>query len=193
MKLTQHLCALLASSALALSLNVQAQPIALVSSEKDNAITVINLATLGVQGIIPTCKRPRHMQLTPDRRQLLVACGNDNTADVIDIATRKSVGRIPLSDGPEIFDLSPDGKTLYVSNEDDAELSVIDVAGKKKLASIKVGKEPEGVKVSHDGKTVYVASEVASDMQLDSGFLRVRLCRIRNKFALLWQQMEAKV
>ena len=97
---------------------VLADGIALVSSEKDHALTVIDLKTLAVTGTVPTCKRPRHMQPTPDGKQLLVACGESNAADVIDLATRKSVRRLPLGDDPEAFDLSPDGKTLYVTNED---------------------------------------------------------------------------
>jgi PQQ-dependent catabolism-associated beta-propeller protein len=139
-----------------------AAPLVFVSSEKDNALTLIDAATLTVQGTLPTCKRPRHMQLAPDGKRLLVACGESHAADIIDLATRKSVGRLALGDDPEAFDISPDGKTLFVSNEDEGTLSFIDIASGKKLASVAVGKEPEGVKVSPDGKTVYVTSEVAS-------------------------------
>ena len=63
----------------------QAQTLALVSSEKDNAITVIRLADLQLQAPIPTCKRPRHMQLSANRQQLLVACSDSAAADVIDL------------------------------------------------------------------------------------------------------------
>lgn len=138
-----------------------AQGTAYVSSEKDNALTLIDLSTLAVKGTIATCKRARHVQLTADRK-LMVACTDSNEADVIDPASGKSLRRIPLGDEPEAFDLSPDGKTVYVSNEDEAEVSFIDAATGKKLQSVKVGQEPEGVKVSADGKTVYVTSEVAS-------------------------------
>jgi PQQ-dependent catabolism-associated beta-propeller protein len=138
-----------------------AQGTAYVSSEKDNALTLIDLATLTVKGTIATCKRARHVQLTPER-QIMVACTDSNEADVIDPASGKSVRRIPLGDEPEAFDLSPDGKVIYVSNEDDGEASFIDAASGKKLRSVKVGGEPEGVKVSADGKTLYVTSEVAS-------------------------------
>ncbi|HSB25243.1 MAG TPA: hypothetical protein VLE94_19245, partial [Burkholderiaceae bacterium] len=62
------LCCVVAPPALA-------QGVAFVSSEKDNALTVIDLKTLAITGTVPTCKRPRHMQLTPDGKQLLVACG----------------------------------------------------------------------------------------------------------------------
>lgn len=138
-----------------------AQGTAYVSSEKDDALTMIDLATLTVKGTVPTCKRGRHITVTPDRK-IMVACTDSNAADVIDPATAKSLRRIPLGDEPEAFDLSPDGKTIYVSNEDEAEASFIDAATGKKLQSIKVGQEPEGVKVSADGKTLYVTSEVAS-------------------------------
>ena len=104
----------------------QAQGVAFVTSEKDNALAVLDLKTLSVTGTIPTCQRPRHIQRSPDGKLLIVACSESNAADVIDIATRKSVRRLPLSDNPEAFDLSPDGKTIYVSNEDDAQLSAID-------------------------------------------------------------------
>ena len=150
-------CALLGAAAPA-----QAQGVAWVSSEKDNALTLVDLKTGAVTGTVPTCKRPRHLQRTPDGKQLLVACGDSHQADIIDLATRKSVGKLALGDDPEAFDISPDGKTLYASNEDEGALSIIDIATGKLSKTVPVGKEPEGVKVSHDGKTVWVTSEAAS-------------------------------
>ncbi len=140
---------------------VQAQGTAYVSSEKDDALTLIDTQTLAVKGTIAICKRGRHIQRLPDGK-LMVACTDSNAADVIDPATGKSVRRLPLGEEPEAFDVSPDGKTIYVSNEDEAEASFVDAATGKVLKSIKVGQEPEGVKVSADGKTLYVTSEVAS-------------------------------
>src|SRR5215207_10745709 len=128
---------------------VPAQGTAYVSSEKDNALTLIDLGTLAVKGTLATCKRARHVQLTPERL-LMVACTDSNQADLIDPASGKSVRRIPLGDEPEAFDLSPDGKVIYVSNEDAGEASFIDAASGRKLRSVKVGAEPEGVKVSAD-------------------------------------------
>ncbi|WP_298830753.1 PQQ-dependent catabolism-associated beta-propeller protein [uncultured Piscinibacter sp.] len=149
------LCLVFAAAAAA------AQGTAYVSSEKDDALTLIDTQTLTVKGTVPICKRGRHIQRLPDGK-LMVACTDSNAAEVIDPATGKSVRRVSLGDEPEAFDLSPDGKTIYVSNEDEAEASFIDAATGKVLQSIKVGQEPEGVKVSADGKTLYVTSEVAS-------------------------------
>jgi PQQ-dependent catabolism-associated beta-propeller protein len=142
-----------------------AQGQAIVSSEKDHALAVVDLKTQAVTGTIPTCKRPRHLQLTADGKQLVVACGDSGQADFIDLASRKSVKRVALGEDPEIFDLARDGKTLYVSNEEDGELGIVDLASGKRTASIKVGGEPEGVQLSADGKTVYVTSEVTNVVQ----------------------------
>lgn len=133
-----------------------------VSSEKDNAMAVIDLAKGEVAGGAALCKRPRHMQLTPDRTRLLVACGDDHRVVVWDIAAAREVDRLDVGEDPEVFDVSPDGRMLYVSNEEDAQLTAFDLQAKKKAFQVKVGGEPEGVKVSADGKLVYVTSEVAS-------------------------------
>lgn len=154
----------LSSLALALAAvccGAQAQGTAYVSSEKDDALTLIDTATLAIKGTIKTCKRARHVQRLPDGK-LMVACTDANAADIIDVTTGKAVRRIPLGDEPEAFDVSPDGKTIYVSNEDEGEASFIDAATGKVLKKVKVGEEPEGVKLSADGKTLYVTSEVAS-------------------------------
>ena len=133
-----------------------------VSSEKDNALTVIDSKTLAVSGVIKTCKRPRHMKLIEGNTRLMVACSDSSKADIIDIASGKSVARIPFGDNPEVFDLSLDGKTAYLSAEDEGALTVVDVATGKSIRSVPVGKEPEGVLTSPDGKRVYVTSEVAN-------------------------------
>jgi PQQ-dependent catabolism-associated beta-propeller protein len=133
-----------------------------VSSEKDNAMAIVDAAKAEVVGAAPLCKRPRHMQLTPDRAQLLVACSDDHQVLVWEIAAGKVAARLDVGEDPEIFDISPDGRMLYVSNEEDSALTAFDLASRRKAFEVKVGGEPEGVKVSADGRLVYVTSEVAS-------------------------------
>lgn len=133
-----------------------------VSSEKDNGLVVLDGRKGELAGTVPLCKRPRHMQLTPDRKQLMVACSEDDHVAVWDIATKKVVARLDVGDDPEMFDISPDGKMLYASNEEESLVTGYDLAARRKAFEVKVGGEPEGVKVSADGKLVYVTSEVAS-------------------------------
>jgi PQQ-dependent catabolism-associated beta-propeller protein len=137
-----------------------------VSSEKDNAMALVDAARGEVTGSAPLCRRPRHMQLTPDRQRLLVACSDDHRVVAWDIAGQKVVERYDVGEDPEMFDLSPDGRMLYVSNEEDAVLTAFDLGSRKKAFEVKVGGEPEGVKTSADGKLVYVTSEVASQVHV---------------------------
>lgn len=156
--------ALVLLACLALAAPVQAKDTGqlFISSEKDNGLVVVDAAKAEVTGTIPLCKRPRHMQFTPDRTRLMVACSDDHRIVVLDIASRKILEQIDVGEDPETFDVSPDGRMLYASNEEDALLTAYDLGTRKKAFEVKVGGEPEGVKVSADGKTVYVASEVAS-------------------------------
>jgi PQQ-dependent catabolism-associated beta-propeller protein len=141
-----------------------------VTSEKDNALTIYqSSADTSKTAQVSThaiCKRPRHAQLTQDRKQLLIACSDDHMIAVWDIASKKVVGRIKVGDDPEMFDISPDGRMLYASNEEDAMLSAYDLIANKKFFEVKVGGEPEGVKVSSNGKLVFVTSEVNSLVQV---------------------------
>ena len=76
---TNALFALLLAAPLAV--HAQGSGFAYVSSEKDHAITVVDLKTLAVVGTIRTCKRPRHMQRVAGGTQLMVACSDSGRAD----------------------------------------------------------------------------------------------------------------
>lgn len=133
-----------------------------ISSENDNAVTVLDGKTFQVVKAIPTGERPRDMKLTADREQIFVIASNSERVDVIDIAKLEVVRSIDVGEDPEMFDFSKDGSKIYVSNEDDALVSVVDVAKNEILATIEVGEEPEGILVSKDGSRLYVTSEVAN-------------------------------
>jgi YVTN family beta-propeller protein len=146
---SRHLLPIFALAALLGAVPARADDsgIAYISSEKDHAITLVDLKTLTVVGSIPTCKRPRHMQRLPNGRRLMVACSDSGRADLLDLDSRRSLGRLPLGEDPE---------------------------AKKLVRSVPLGKEPEGVKVSADGKRVYVASEVANMVHVvDAATLQV--------------------
>jgi PQQ-dependent catabolism-associated beta-propeller protein len=166
--MTKALALALLASAMLLVTSAQAKGSGLVfvSSEKDHALAIVDAAKAELVAAPAICKRPRHLQLSPDRAQLLVACSDDHRVVVWDIASRKVAARLDVGEDPEMFDLSPDGRMLYVSNEEDSALTAFDLAARKKVFEVKVGGEPEGVKTSADGKLVYVTSEVASVVQV---------------------------
>ncbi len=133
-----------------------------ISSENDNAVSVLDGKTYDLVRSVPTGERPRDMKLSPDRSQLFVLASRDNRVDVIDLKTLEVAYSIDTGDDPEMFDFSSDGRFFYVSNEDDALVSKVDIEAREVVMEIEVGEEPEGILVSPDGKVLYVASEVAN-------------------------------
>jgi len=99
-----------------------------VSSEKDNAITVLDGASYAVVKQIATAARPRHLQFSHDRKLIYAACGDGDAIDIIDVGKLELVDRIAGVEDPELFDLSADGNTLFISLEDDAALGILDLA-----------------------------------------------------------------
>ena len=119
-----------------------------VSSEKDHAVSVLDGDSYALVKQIRTAARPRHLQFTPDRSRIYVACGDGDAIDVIDVARLALVDRIgPIGD-PEAFEFSPDGETLYISLEDDAQLGILNLrayfAGREEKPELTVAEVTEG-------------------------------------------------
>jgi len=149
-----------------------------VTNEGSGDLSIIDAASLTVLSTLPLGKRPRGIQVSPDKRNLYIALSGspfagpdvdesklpppDRSADgigVIDVATQKLDRMLRAGTDPEQLAVSFDGKQVYIANEDAAVLSVLDAATGSVVASIKVGDEPEGVAVRPDGRYVYVTSE----------------------------------
>lgn len=160
---------LIFSTILCVTTNAHAKNTGLIfiSSEKDNAITVLDGKNYSLIKNIETSDRPRHLAFNADKTQIYAACGDGNSIDVLDINKLMVVDQIDDDiEDPEAFDISPDGNFLYISLEDDSALGVIDLAQKEMIKTIEVGAEPEGVLASRDGKKVYVTSEVANTVHV---------------------------
>ena len=93
----------------------------------------------------PRYETPLNMALSPDDREIYVACEASHTVIVIDVKTRRKVAEINVGHHPTDVTFSPDGTTVYVSNRLDDTVSVIDVPSRKVIATIDVSDEPHGV------------------------------------------------
>lgn len=133
-----------------------------ISSEKDNAIIVLDGQSYKKLREIETSDRPRDLRFNDDRTLIYAACGEGDAIDVIDIAMSKVIKSLDVGEDPEMFDLSPDGKLMFASLEDDGLLAVYDLEKGETIAKIEVGEEPEGVLAHPDGRRVYVTSEEAN-------------------------------
>jgi len=104
----------------------------------------------------PAHKNPLNLALTPDGRELWVACEASVSVIVIDTATRATRLEIPVGGQPNDVCFTPDGTRAFVSNRLDDSVSVVDVATHRVTATIPVGDEPHGVLVDRQGRHLYV-------------------------------------
>src|SRR3989442_7093836 len=134
-----------------------------VTNETSGDLTVIDAGTQTVVATAPLGKRPRGIQVSPDRKSLYVALSGsppappgvdektlpppDRSADgigEIDVATNAVKRIIHAGNDPEQLAVSADGTRLYVANEDASQVSVVDVASGAIVAAGQIGDEPEG-------------------------------------------------
>lgn len=133
-----------------------------VTNEKDDTVSVIDVATLEVVRTIPTGERPRGITFSKDFSRVYVCASDSDTVQVIDPETGKVLHDLPSGEDPEQFVLHPDDRHLYIANEDDAITTVVDTQSRKVVAQIDVGIEPEGMAVSPDGKIAITTSETTN-------------------------------
>ena len=111
-------------------------------------------------------KTPLNLALSPDGRDLWVACEASGTVVVVDTAKRARVAEIPSGGQPADVTLSPDGRRAYVSNRLEDTVSVFDAAGRRLLATIPVGDEPHGLLTDRTGRTLFVVNAATEDISV---------------------------
>jgi YVTN family beta-propeller protein len=101
-------------------------------------------------------KNPLNLALTPDGKELWIACEAAREVAVVDVPTRKWIAAIPVGGQPNDVCFTPDGKRAFVSNRLDDNVSVVEVETRKVLDKLPVGDEPHGVLADRQGKYLYV-------------------------------------
>lgn len=104
----------------------------------------------------PQYKTPLNLALSPDGRELYVACEAAHAVIVVDVRSRRKIAEIPAGHHPTDVTFSPDGRRAYVSNRLDDTVSVISVPARKVIQTIDVGDEPHGVLTDRSGRHLYV-------------------------------------
>jgi DNA-binding beta-propeller fold protein YncE len=145
----------------------QGERLALVASEAENIVAVIDLETGQRVKTLSTGKTPHAMAITPSGR---IYVNNRGTKDltVIDGKTLEVAKQVALPATSFQLAVSLDGKTLAVAYKDALKLSLLDTASDTITKTVEIGNVPadfKGVTMKHpywtpDGKHIYVADAV---------------------------------
>ena len=141
--------------------------LALVSSEGENSVTILDLLAEKTVKVLPTGKVPHAMAASPTGKIFVNNRGSQDLT-VIDANTLTVTATIPLPATSFQLALAPDGKTLAVVYKDALKLTLVDVATNAILRTVEIGELPapfKGAMMKHpawspDGKYVYCPESV---------------------------------
>lgn len=128
-----------------------------VTTELDQAITIIDPKTLKIVGRIPTGQPESHMLvISHDGRRGYTANVGPGTVSVLDMQARKTLAVIPISGETQRISISPDDKWVFTSDQKEPRLAVIDTATNSVKTWVPLPGEGYGTASTPDGKFLLV-------------------------------------
>ena len=142
-----------------------------VSTELDQAITIIDPKTLKIVGKIPTGAKESHMfALSHDGKYAYTANVGASSVSVLDLDTRKLVATIPTDEPGKTrtqrMSVSNDDKLLFTSDWDRPRLAVIDTTTRKLKQWITLPGTGYGSVSTHDGRYLILCLSNAGKMAI---------------------------
>jgi len=132
-------------------------------------------------------RTPVNLALSPDGRELYVACEAADAVLVVDAATGAVLAEVATGGQPMDVAFHPDGTRAYVTLRLDDTLAVIDTRSRAVTRVVAVGDEPHGVLTDAAGNSVYVLNTWSDTISvIDAGVQREakRLAASRSPWSL---------
>ncbi len=128
-----------------------------VTTELDNAITVIDAKTRKIVGKIPTGASQSHMLvLSTDGRRGYTANVGPGSVSVLDMLGRKTIAVIPVSGEVQRIAISNDDHWVFTSDQKQPRLAVIDAKTNKIARWVDLAGTGYGAAPTKDGKWLLV-------------------------------------
>ena len=129
-----------------------------VTTELDQAVTIIDPKTLKVVGKIPTGQPESHMlAISPDGSRGYTANVGPGTVSVLDMQARKTLAVIPVAPHVQRIAVSIDGSMAFTSDQTKPQLAVIDTSTHKVKTWIPLPASGYGTAPTPDGRWLVVA------------------------------------
>jgi YVTN family beta-propeller protein len=129
-----------------------------VTTELENAITIIDPSTLKIVGTVPTGQKESHMlAITSDGRRGYTANVGPGTVSVLDLQAKKLITIIPISGSTQRISVSPDNRWVFTADQTKPQLAVIDTSSNKIKTWIPMPGTGYGTAPTPDGHWLLVA------------------------------------
>ena len=129
-----------------------------VTTELDDAITIVDPHSFNIVGKIPTGAAESHMlAITRDGTRGYTANVGPGSVSVLDMSAHKTIAVIPVAEHVQRISVSNDGRWVFTSDTEKPRLAVIDTATNKVDRWITLASEGYGSAPTPDGKWLLVA------------------------------------
>lgn len=129
-----------------------------VTTELDDAITVIDPKTLSIVGKVPTGQKESHMlAVSHDGSRGYTANVGPGTVSVLDLNGRKTLAVIPVAGQIQRIAISQDDRMVFTSDVAKPRLAVIDTAAQNVKTWVDLPDMGYGAAATHDGRWLLVA------------------------------------
>jgi len=136
-----------------------------VTTELDNAVTVIDPHTLKIIGQVPTGQKESHMlAISHDGRFGYTANVGPGTVSVLDLIGRKTITVIPVATKIQRIAISRDDRFVFTSDVVEPRLAVIDTATHKLKTWVPLPANGYGSAATHDGRWLLVAIPLGNEV-----------------------------
>lgn len=136
-----------------------------VTTELDNAISVIDPHTLKIVGSIPTGKPESHMLAISSNGRLGYTTNvGSGTVSVLDIQARRTIDVIAVAPQIQRIALSVDDRLAFTSDTTKPQLAVIDTSARKVKMWIPLPAPGYGAAATPDGRWLVVAAPDANQL-----------------------------
>jgi len=131
-----------------------------VTTELDEAMTVVDPRSLKIVGQIPTTQAQSHMlALSHDGSRGYTANVGPGTVSVLDMKAKKTLTVIPIAASTQRISISNDDKMVFTADQTKPQLAVIDTATNKIKAWVPLPGIGYGTALTRDGRWLLVAIE----------------------------------
>lgn len=129
-----------------------------VTTELDDAVTVVDTKTLRIVGKVPTGQAESHMlAISHDGRFGYTANVGPGTVSVLDLMGRKTLAVIPVAGTVQRIAITPDDRHVFTSDQKQPRLAVIDTATRKVQQWVTLPGIGYGAAATPDGRWLLVA------------------------------------
>ncbi|MFP5229947.1 MAG: cytochrome D1 domain-containing protein [Acidobacteriota bacterium] len=136
-----------------------------VTTELDQAITIIDPQSLKIIGKVPTGQVQSHMLvLSHDGRRGYTANVGPGTVSVLDLAGRRTIAVIPVAGKVQRIAISPDDKSVFTSDQTRPQLDVIDTRTNAVKTRIDLPGLGYGGAATHDGRWFLLAIPTSNEV-----------------------------